>query len=331
MVMKHWPPEFKADAVALYQSRPGATIRSVAADRGVNPETLRNWVRGRGEPAEGRRTEAPVEPPTPLEAGERGPAREGPRARRGARDPAEGGEVFRRGDALVRSRQPTTARFDVAFVLGGRALEGFDRAGWVGPPGLGEDCGDFGGGEGRQRHGPVGVVAQGVAVSAEQSGRQGDGVRRLRTTASTRWRSSRKPKPGLYPRARPTPRAGACTATVMARAASIAARARAVRRGGRQAKASGISVGTAVGWRAAPTLEERAVSPATPAAPIPREAGHRPRGRRPARAARPVCRISRVGLSRQGKVSSQAPSRHRRDVGTVQGRHAADVAQPAMH
>lgn len=33
--MKNYPPEFKADAVALYQSRPGATIREVAADRGA--------------------------------------------------------------------------------------------------------------------------------------------------------------------------------------------------------------------------------------------------------------------------------------------------------
>ena len=43
--MKNYPPEFKADAVALYESRPEATIRSVAADLGINPETLRNWVR----------------------------------------------------------------------------------------------------------------------------------------------------------------------------------------------------------------------------------------------------------------------------------------------
>ncbi|GGJ44414.1 transposase [Streptomyces brasiliensis] len=47
-VGKRYPPEFKADAVALYQSRPGATIRSVAVDLGVNPETLRNWVRAAG-------------------------------------------------------------------------------------------------------------------------------------------------------------------------------------------------------------------------------------------------------------------------------------------
>ncbi|MCW3819408.1 transposase [Micromonospora sp. DR5-3] len=45
MVMKHYPAEFKADAVALYRSRPGATIAQVADDLGVNRETLRSWVR----------------------------------------------------------------------------------------------------------------------------------------------------------------------------------------------------------------------------------------------------------------------------------------------
>ncbi|MFB7500775.1 transposase [Streptomyces sp. NPDC056161] len=51
MVMKHYPQQFKADAVALYRSRPGATIKSVAGDLGVNTETLRNWIRA----ADGRR------------------------------------------------------------------------------------------------------------------------------------------------------------------------------------------------------------------------------------------------------------------------------------
>ncbi|MCX5388470.1 IS3 family transposase [Streptomyces sp. NBC_00094] len=51
MGMKHYPAEFKADAVSLYRSRPGATIKSVAADLGVNTETLRNWIRA----ADGRR------------------------------------------------------------------------------------------------------------------------------------------------------------------------------------------------------------------------------------------------------------------------------------
>lgn len=49
--MKHYPPEFTADAVALYRSRPGVTIKSVAADLGGNTETLRTLIRA----ADGRR------------------------------------------------------------------------------------------------------------------------------------------------------------------------------------------------------------------------------------------------------------------------------------
>jgi transposase-like protein len=44
-VNKHYPQQFKADAVALYRSRPGATIALIADDLGVNRETLRSWVR----------------------------------------------------------------------------------------------------------------------------------------------------------------------------------------------------------------------------------------------------------------------------------------------
>ncbi|WP_415840804.1 transposase, partial [Nocardiopsis rhodophaea] len=40
MAMKVYPPEFKADAVALYRSRPGATIAEIADSLGVNRETL---------------------------------------------------------------------------------------------------------------------------------------------------------------------------------------------------------------------------------------------------------------------------------------------------
>ncbi|MDX2565216.1 transposase [Streptomyces sp. TX20-6-3] len=66
--MKNYPPEFKADAVALYQSRPGATIRQIAADLGINPETLRNWIRTAGASRpRGHRADAPAQPPTPLE------------------------------------------------------------------------------------------------------------------------------------------------------------------------------------------------------------------------------------------------------------------------
>jgi transposase len=67
--MKNCPPQFKADAVALYESWPEATIRSVAADLGINPETLRNWVRAAGASRpRGHRAEASGESPTGPEA-----------------------------------------------------------------------------------------------------------------------------------------------------------------------------------------------------------------------------------------------------------------------
>ncbi|MEU3092363.1 IS3 family transposase [Streptomyces massasporeus] len=102
MVMKNYPPQFKADAVALYQSRPEATIRQVAADLGINPETLRNWVRAAGASRpRGRRAEVPIEPPTPLEA-------ENAALRNKVRELEEEREILRKaakyfagGDALV--------------------------------------------------------------------------------------------------------------------------------------------------------------------------------------------------------------------------------------
>ncbi|HEY2674119.1 MAG TPA: transposase [Rugosimonospora sp.] len=45
MANKHYPSQFKADAVALYRSRSGATVASIADDLGVNRETVRSWIR----------------------------------------------------------------------------------------------------------------------------------------------------------------------------------------------------------------------------------------------------------------------------------------------
>jgi transposase len=44
MAMKDYSDEFRADSVALYESTPGATYKSIAADLGVNRATLREWV-----------------------------------------------------------------------------------------------------------------------------------------------------------------------------------------------------------------------------------------------------------------------------------------------
>jgi transposase len=71
MVNKHYPAQFKADAVALYRSRPGATIASIADDLGINRETLRSWVRAddlrRGTGAATGPTRAGQMPPASVE------------------------------------------------------------------------------------------------------------------------------------------------------------------------------------------------------------------------------------------------------------------------
>ncbi|MFJ3996490.1 IS3 family transposase [Streptomyces parvus] len=84
------------------RSRPEATIRSVAADLGINPETLRNWVRAAGvSRPRARRTQEPALPPAPLEA-------ENAALRKKVRELEEEREILRkaakyfgRGDALV--------------------------------------------------------------------------------------------------------------------------------------------------------------------------------------------------------------------------------------
>jgi transposase len=60
MVMKHYPAQFKADAVALYRSRPGATIAQIADDLGINRETLRSWIRIDDERRGGVQPQRPV-------------------------------------------------------------------------------------------------------------------------------------------------------------------------------------------------------------------------------------------------------------------------------
>ncbi|MCX4969132.1 IS3 family transposase [Streptomyces sp. NBC_00654] len=102
--MKHCPAEFKADAVALYRSRPGATIRSVAADPGVNTEKLRNWIRA----ADGRRPGAHSAPPVTAWAGDGDVQAEPAAARKRVRELEEERDILREaaryfanGDALV--------------------------------------------------------------------------------------------------------------------------------------------------------------------------------------------------------------------------------------
>ncbi|XVU29876.1 IS3 family transposase [Actinoplanes sp. CA-054009] len=107
MANKHYPPEFRADAVALYRSRPGATYASIADDLGVNRETLRSWVRLDDE----RRGAGGSRPPRPVAAAEQGSGsaeQENAELRRRVRELEEERDILRKaaryfagGDALV--------------------------------------------------------------------------------------------------------------------------------------------------------------------------------------------------------------------------------------
>ncbi len=68
--MKRYPPKFKAEAVALYRSRPEATIQEIAADLEISFETLRTWVRAAAanRPRGRRAKKDPAEPSRALEA-----------------------------------------------------------------------------------------------------------------------------------------------------------------------------------------------------------------------------------------------------------------------
>ncbi|MFD5415633.1 IS3 family transposase [Streptomyces nojiriensis] len=98
---KHYPAEFKA---ALYRSRPGATIKSVAGDLGVNTETLRNRIRA----ADGRRPGAHAVPMTATRTGGDDVQAELTAARKRIRELEEERDILRKaaryfgdGDALV--------------------------------------------------------------------------------------------------------------------------------------------------------------------------------------------------------------------------------------
>ena len=67
MGTKNYPRQFKADAVALYRSRPDTSIQQIADDLGVNRETLRTWVR-----ADDQRRGGGPGPARPVAAGSAG-------------------------------------------------------------------------------------------------------------------------------------------------------------------------------------------------------------------------------------------------------------------
>lgn len=76
MAMKDYSDEFKADAVALYESMPGATYKGIAADLGISRGSLRTWVlrdrqrRGVADPARPPGATLPDPAPEPASGSE---------------------------------------------------------------------------------------------------------------------------------------------------------------------------------------------------------------------------------------------------------------------
>jgi transposase len=100
MAMKQYPPEFKADAVALFRSRPGVSIAQVAADLGVNAATLRTWIRAdderRGLVQAERLSSAPVPAPASKSVADRGVEAENAVLRRRVAELEEERDILRK-------------------------------------------------------------------------------------------------------------------------------------------------------------------------------------------------------------------------------------------
>ena len=125
MARKNYSDEFRRQAVDLYESTPGATVRGIAEDLGIERGTLRHWLAlfgtGKKTAADGTLTRSPLKPgplarvaavgaredETPEQTIDRLQARvrelevETTKLDDRAGDPAIGGQVFRRGDELV--------------------------------------------------------------------------------------------------------------------------------------------------------------------------------------------------------------------------------------
>jgi transposase len=63
MARKHYTDEFRRQAVDLYESTPGATLRGIAEDLGIVRGTLTEWVRALGTGTTTASTGSPSTPP----------------------------------------------------------------------------------------------------------------------------------------------------------------------------------------------------------------------------------------------------------------------------
>lgn len=70
MACENYSTEFRRQAVDLYESTPGATVRGIADDLGVERGTLRHWLdlfgTGKKTAADGTMTSSPLKPQQPA-------------------------------------------------------------------------------------------------------------------------------------------------------------------------------------------------------------------------------------------------------------------------
>lgn len=82
MARKHYSDEFRRQAVDLYESTPGATVRGIADGLGVERGTLRHWLAlhgtGRKTAADGTLIRSPLKPGHSARAALRPPGDETP-------------------------------------------------------------------------------------------------------------------------------------------------------------------------------------------------------------------------------------------------------------
>ena len=73
MARKNYSDEFRRQAVDLYESTPGATVRGIAEDLGIVRGTLRHWLEAHGTgkktAADGTVTSSPLKSTPPPSAG----------------------------------------------------------------------------------------------------------------------------------------------------------------------------------------------------------------------------------------------------------------------
>lgn len=82
MARKNYSEEFRRQAVDLYESTPGATVRGIAEDLGIVRGTLRHWLEaygtGKKTAADGTLTTSPLQSKTPSSSTLSTPADETP-------------------------------------------------------------------------------------------------------------------------------------------------------------------------------------------------------------------------------------------------------------